>query len=161
MNAQLEEFEPFDVEMAERQKWEMKALKPKHRQVCSMLAQGIARGTIAKVIGCTPEYITMLSKQKLMQDYMKELCQQANLQLEAMYVQSVDAIGDVLREGQPKERLQAARLQMEATKRIGSGAGMEAEVIDTNSRLTRLAERLLALKTPSYREPITVENNNG
>jgi hypothetical protein len=48
--------------------WQMKELKPKHKQVCAMLAQGIDRRTISNVVGCTPEYITMLSKQPLMKD---------------------------------------------------------------------------------------------
>lgn len=156
MNAMVEEELSFERDSST----DLKELKPKHKQICSMLAQGMRRDLIAKIAGCTPTYISMLQKQPIMQEYMKDLCAMANMQLEAMFVQSVDAVGDVLREGAPKERLQAARLQMEATKRIGSGSGIETEVIDTNARLARLAERLLNLQKPSV-EVRLLENDNG
>ncbi len=126
--------------------WQLKELKPKHKQICSMLAQGIRRDTIAAACGCTPTYVTMLAKQPIIKTYIQEMCQAAGLQLDAMFVQSVEAIGEVLTNGNPKERIQAARLQLEATRRIGSGSAIPVEVIDTNSRLAKLAERLLYLQ---------------
>ena len=137
--------EPQDADEG-RQGWLLATLKPKHKQICSMLAQGIPRGTIAAVIGCTPEYITMLSRQPLIQGYIKDMCQTAGLQLEAMFTESVQAIGDVLQNGSTKDKMQAARLQMEATKRIGAGSGLPREVVDTTERLAKLAERLLYLQ---------------
>lgn len=141
--------------------WQLQTLQPKHKQICSMLAQGIKRTAIAEVMGCTPEYITMLSKQPLVLEYIRDMCQAANLQLDAMFVQSVDTIQEIMANGNHRDKLGAVRLQMEATKRIGSATAPIAEVVDTNSRLAKLAERLLALKTPTYREPITVENSSG
>lgn len=154
--------QPTDADRVEEAKgWRLTELKPKHKQVCSMLAQGIPRQTIAQVIGCTPEYISMLAHQPLVRDYIREMCQAADLQLDAMFVQSVDTIQEVMANGTHRDKLQAVRLQMEATKRIGSAIAPVAEVVDTNSRLAKLAERLLALKTPTYHEPITVEQRNG
>lgn len=140
--------------------WEMKELKPKHKQICSMLAQGIPRSTIASVIDCTPEYISMLSAQPKMQDYMKEMCQAASLQLEGMFVQSVEVIGEVMRDGNHADKVKAARLQLEATKRVGAGSVVQSEVIDADVRLATLAARLLALKSPNP-TIITLENING
>lgn len=128
------------------EKWEMKELKPWHKQFCSMLAQGIDRETIAKVLGITPQYVTMLTKQPLVVTYIREMCQFASLQLEAQFVEGVKVIGEVMKEGAPKERLQAVRLNAELTHRIGSGAGVPNEVVDTTERLSRLAEKLLALQ---------------
>jgi len=154
--------QPSDADRVEEAVgWQLSELKPKHKQICSMLAQGIKRGAIAEVIGCTPEYITMLSKQAIIQNYIRDMCQAAGLQLDAMFVQSVDTIQEVMANGTHRDKLNAVRLQMEATKRIGSSISPSAEVIDTNSRLAKLAERLLALKTPAKREPITVEIQNG
>src|SRR5574337_1394950 len=85
--------------------WQLQELKPKHKQICSMLAQGIPRGIIAQVIECTPEYITTLSKQKLVLDYIRDMCQAANLQLDAMFVQSVETIGEAMSNGTRKDRL--------------------------------------------------------
>ena len=66
--------------------------------------------------------------------------------MEAMFTESVQAIGDVLQNGSTKDKMQAARLQMEATKRIGAGSGLPREVVDTTERLAKLAERLLYLQ---------------
>ena len=157
MNAMIEQ--PLDDE--EVVGWQMKELKPKHKQVCAMLAQGIDRRTISNVVGCTPEYITMLSKQPLMKDYIAEMCQAAGLQLDALFVQSVEVISEVMANGSPKERVAAARLQMEATKRWGSGSSIPKEIIDTNDRLARLAERLLYLQGGVTKTIETRRNENG
>jgi len=141
MNAMLRE-----EDSPEKEKWEMKELKPWHRQFCSLLAQGIDRETIAKVLDITPTYVSMLSKQPLIQAYIREMCQFANLQLEAQFVKGVEVIGEVMDKGNNKDRLQAVRLNAELTHRIGSGSGMPGEVVDTNDRLLRLAERLLSLQ---------------
>jgi hypothetical protein len=111
-----------------------------------MLAQGIDRETIAKVLEITPTYVSMLTKQPLIQSYIRDQCQFASLQLEAQFVQGVQVIGDVMTNGNDKERLQAVRLNAELTHRIGAGAGGPSEGGDTNERLTRLAEKLLALQ---------------
>ena len=149
---------------AEREKkgWQLTSLKPKHKQVCAMLAQGIDRDTIAAIVDITPEYVTMLAKQPLVKDYIREMCQAAGLQLDAMFVQSVEVISQVMTNGNAKERIQAARLQLEATKRIGSGSAIPREVIDTNDRLARLAERLLYLQSSQHAPIInTRRNENG
>lgn len=127
-------------------KWEMKELKPMHKQLCSLLAQGIDRQTIAQVLGITPEYVSMLAKQPLVQKYIQEMCQFASLQLEAQFVEGVRVIGDVMANGSDKERLQAVRLNAELTHRIGSGSGLPTELIDSGERLAKLAERLLSLQ---------------
>lgn len=127
-------------------KWEMKKLTPMHKQLCSLLAQGIDRQTIAQALDITPEYVSMLAKQPLVQKYIQEMCQFASLQLEAQFVEGVKVIGDVMANGAPKEKLQAVRLNAELTHRIGSGSGLPTELIDTNERLANLASRLLSLQ---------------
>lgn len=141
---------PISVPHEEQQeavapKWEMKELKPWHKNLASMVAQGIDRQTIAYAMDCTPEYVSMLARQPKMIAYMQELADFANFQLEAQFAKSVAAIGDVLENGGHKEKMQAARLQLEATKRIGSKAGGEVQKEDTVDRLNRLANRLTSL----------------
>ena len=135
--------------------WQLKELKPKHKEMCSLLAQGLGRNDVARIVGCTPEYVTMLMKQPLIKEYMGEMSQLAGIQLDAMFIKSVDTIGDVMQNGNHKERIQAARLQLEATKRIGSNSGLPKEVVDSTERLTKLAERLTAL-IPN-REPNVID----
>ena len=127
-------------------KWEMKKLLPWHKQLCSMLAQGIDRQTIAQVFQKTPEYISMLSAQDLIRTEVNEMRRFAEFQLEAQFVKSVSVIGEVLENGSAKEKIQAARLQLEATRRIGPRMVEEEKLVDTNARLARLAERLLSLQ---------------
>jgi hypothetical protein len=138
-------------------KYDLKELSPKHKQVCSMLAQGHDRATIAAVIGITPEYISMLAKQPLVQAYVRDMSAVANLQLEAMFTSAVTAIGDTLQNGNYSDKVKAARLQLEATKRVGSSGSLIHEVVDSNARLAKLAERLLYLQGHQGQASVEVE----
>ena len=138
---------PVELEEGEgKPNWVMKELKPKHRQICSMLAQGIPQVTIAQVVGVVPEYIPMLMRQPLIKQCFREYCDVAEVQLDAMFVQSVEAIGDTLSKGSYGDKMKAARLQLEATKRIGPRTASTNDLIDSNTRLTKLAEKLLYLQ---------------
>lgn len=151
---------------SEDNKWEMKKLLPWHKQLCSMLAQGIDRQTIAQVFQKTPEYISMLAGQDLIRVEVNEMKRFAEFQLEAQFVKSVSVIGEVLENGSAKEKIQAARLQLEATRRIGPRMVEEEKLVDTNARLARLAERLLSLQGGVGATTITataevIPNGNG
>lgn len=134
-----------EVEEVEGSGKNLKTLKPWHRQMCSMIAQGIPRVTIANVFKKTPEYISMLTAQPLIQTYIQQDCTYAGIQLEAQFVKSVDAIGETLEKGNHKEKMQAARLQLEATKRIGPRSTPQATEINFEDRLIQLSERLVGL----------------
>ncbi len=138
-------------------KWEMKKLLPWHKQLCSMLAQGIDRQTIAQVFQKTPEYISMLTGQALIQEEVREMSRFAEFQLSAQFSKTVSVIGEVLENGNAKEKMQAARLQLEATRRIGPRMVEEEKLIDTNARLTRLAERLLYLQGGAGPKPDIID----
>lgn len=159
LKAPEESSTPMTAVPSEREKWELKELKPMHKQLCSLLAQGIDRGTIAQALNITPEYVSMLAKQAPIQKYIQEMCQFANLQLEAQFIEGVKVIGDVMANGADKDRLQAVRLNAELTHRIGSGSGVPIELIDTNERLAKLADRLLSLqeRQPILQQPVEGE----
>lgn len=142
-----------EQEAATSDKWVMKKLMPWHRDMCSMLAQGIERRTIAAILDCTPEYVSMLCGQQLVKDEIARFSAFAGLQLEAQFTKSVAAIGDTLENGNHKEKMMAARLQMEATKRIGSRAIEPEKLVDSNNRLTKLSERLLGLLDKAQSQP--------
>lgn len=128
-------------------RWELKVLKPMHRQVASLCAQGMKNVDIASVVGITPEYVSMLLRQPLVKEYIAEMCEVVGVRMEALFEKSVDVIADVMETGNNKERIAAARLQLEATKRIGRpdpNAGMERSGAD---RLERLANRLIELQS--------------
>lgn len=133
--------------------WQMKKLKPRHKMVGSLLAQGMRNVEIAKMLAITPEYVSALSRQPLMQAYIQEMCQVTGLRLESMFEKSVDVIGETLRNGTEAGKLKAARLQLEATKRIGRYDPAPTGLGGAEERLIQLAERLLYLSSGSRRTP--------
>ncbi|MBT9145966.1 MAG: hypothetical protein DDT42_01845 [candidate division WS2 bacterium] len=138
---------PFDLEQIENSKWQLTKLKPIHKQVASLAAQGLKNIEIAKIIGITPEYVSMLLRQPLVKDHVMQICETVGTRLEALFETSVDVIAETMVTGSEKGRLQAARLQLEATKRIGrfeQNSGLERSSSD---RLAELAERLILLQS--------------
>lgn len=125
------------------QPWRMKELSEKHKTVAALLAQGLGRQEVAAAAGFTPEYISMLQNQPLFADYVREMTAAAATQLEALFCKSTDVIAEAMVAGNIDERLKAAKLQMEATGRIGRNA--EQERPQQGDRLDVLADRLLAL----------------
>lgn len=126
-------------------RYQLKQLKHKHKQILSLVAQGVDRQTISALMDITPEYVTMLSAMPICRAYLGEMSQAAGVQLEAMFVRSVAVIADAMDNGDTQDRLKAARLQMEATKRIGAAGAVSLTVDSGGDRLERLANRLIGL----------------
>lgn len=125
--------------------WTLRALKPVHRQICSMIAQGIPRYTIAEACQVAPEYVSNLIRQPIIREEIRRFAEFAELQLDAQFTKVVDAIGDTLDNGNNKERMMAARLQLEATKRIGPRSEERGNPGNTEDKLINLANRLVGL----------------
>ncbi len=148
MNAQLAL--PSDAAfeaLEEGQPWQLTKLKPLHKQVASLVAQGMKNVDIAKLCDITPEYVSMLLAQPLVKEYLQEMCEVAGVRMEALFEKSVEVVADIMQNGSDGNKLKAARLQLEATKRIGRpdpNAGLERGNVD---RLERLADRLVALQS--------------
>lgn len=134
-----------EQEVADKPGWVLKELRPWHELVCSLLAQGMSGRDIAAVADCTPNYIYMLARQDLIKKRVMDIAAFAGLQLEAQFSKSVEAIGEALQTGNNKERLMAARLQMEATGRVGSRHAAEDGKKDMNDELVKLSSRLVGL----------------
>lgn len=141
MSAQL--ISPEDA--GEPDAWELKDLKPIHKQVCSLAAQGVRNVKIAELVGITPEYVHVLLKQPVCREYVAKMNAAVGVQLEAMFQQTVEVISGAMQNGNVGEQLKGARLQLEATKRIGSGSMAPQTVDATTDRLALLAERLVGL----------------
>ncbi len=121
----------------------LKELSPRHKQVMALLAQGVDRQTIAKICNYVPEYITWLARQPACKLYLEDMANVVGVRLEALFEKSVDVIAETMVTGNGEERLKAARLQLEATKRLGRH---EIHVNNAdNDRLEKLAERILTL----------------
>lgn len=145
-----------------KQGWLLSALRPKHHQLCALLAQGVPRQTIAAVLDWTPEYITMLARQPLIKQEIRNICEVAGLSAEAQFEKVVSVIGETLENGSEKGRLQAARLNLELTGRVGPRVNSVADQIDSSARLDRLAERLEGLVRRAEEKTIpTRRDSNG
>lgn len=136
-----------DLLREEGERWLMKGLKPMHKQVASLLAQGLRNVDIARMVGITPEYVSILSRQPMVQQYVYEMVAVAGLQLEATFPLVVKTIQETLADGTEAGKLKAARLHLEATKRIGRTELPTRPVEESLDRLTKLGERLLALQS--------------
>lgn len=124
--------------------WQLRKLSEKHKLAAALLAQGLGRASVASACDFTPEYITMLQRQPLFIQYVQDMTAAAAVRLEALFDQSVEIIADTLSNGGAEEKLKAARLQLEATGRIGKNAERGKSDGDDDS-LEHLAERLVSL----------------
>ena len=113
--------------------------------MAALLAQGLNRVEVASAAEISPEYVTWLGGDPLFRGYVKEMAKLADVQLEALFPASVDAIADQLRFGSGEEKLKAARLTMEATGRVGKGS-RRFEEDEEPSKLEELAKRLINLQ---------------
>lgn len=123
---------------------ELKKLSPKHMQVAALVAQGVDRRTIAEACGYTPEYITWLQGQPLFFEYIKTMNKAVAARLEALFTKSVDVIEQAMEHGNVDESLKGAKLQLEATGRIGRYQ-TQTPVAGGEDRLLALSERLVEL----------------
>lgn len=138
--------------------WQLKKLKVKHKQVASLLAQGARNVDIARMLGITPEYVHMLTKQPLVIAYIQEMCQHTGVRLESLFEKCVDVIADTMCNGTEAGKLKAARLQLEATKRIGRGEAPPSAPGSAEDRLLQLAQRLLFLQSGARRPGVYNED---
>ena len=122
--------------------WELKQLKPKHLQICALLAQGMRNVDVAAMTGVTKEYVSMLLRQRLIQQEIARVSEIAGQRLELMFEKVVDVVGDTLENGNATEKLKAARLHGELTHRIGRPDPFAQGAMAPDDRLEKLANRL-------------------
>lgn len=128
-------------------KWELKELRPMHRQVAALVAQGMKYREVAAMVNIHPAYVTTLMAQPLIQEYVKSLCGVAESRIEALFPKSVEVIAEIMDKGSEKGKLAAVKLQLDATKRLGSKRREEGSTEDAEARLERLAEKLIGLQS--------------
>lgn len=132
-------------EKEEKVPWELKKLKPLHHQICALLAQGMKNVEVAAMTGVTKEYICMLLRQPLIKQEVARKGEIAGVRLELMFDKSVDVIASAMENGNHSEKLKAARLHGELTRRIGRPDPFALGNNVPDDRLERLANRLEGL----------------
>lgn len=122
----------------------LKELSPRHKQAMALLAQGTPRQVIAEACDWTPEYITMLAQDPLCLQHLQDISKYVDARFLAMSEKVADVISDTLETGSEKAKLQAVKLQMEATNRIGPER-QRGNSGDNGDKLEVLANRLVTL----------------
>ncbi len=136
----------------------LQALTDKHKQVASLLAQGLGRSEIAKIVDFVPEYVTWLARDPLFKEYLAGLSAYAEAQHEAIFSMTPAVVSEAMRNGSCDERLRAVRLNLEVTGRIGKGERSSGAIEGSFERLATLAERLLKLQS-NVREGVTINGS--
>ena len=123
----------------------LQTLRPKHKQALALLAQGYKNTEVAAMVGYTKDYVSALLRQPLCIDFIRGMNEAVALQLEAQFGQVAGVISDAFAQGNTGEKLKAARLHLEVTKRIGSGRESAPSGQSSEERLASLAHRLIDL----------------
>lgn len=134
--------EPINARDADRPDWVLKRLKPVHLQICALLAQGMKNVEVAAFTGVTKEYVSMLLRQAIIKQEIARVCEITGARLELLFEKSVDTIADAMENGSYSDKLKAARLQLEATRRIGRPDPFATGTSAPEDRLATLANRL-------------------
>ena len=134
----------------------LQALSSNHKEVLSLLAQGLPQAEVAAITGFAPGYIPWLVKQEVCQQYLADMRAVVDHRFTAMTEQSCDTILDVMKNGATDERLKAAKLQLEVVGMVGAGK-KDIQPQGNNDHLQQLADRLVGL-LKSTREGIVYEN---
>lgn len=125
--------------------FKLQALTDKHRQVASLLAQGLGPTDIAELVDFVPQYVTMLTRDPLFKEYLATMSAVAEARHESMFAMTPDVVFNAMRSGSVDEQLKAARLNLEITGRIGKNERPNTGGDTSIERLNVLADRLLGL----------------
>lgn len=131
-------------ELMER-KVQLQELSQKHKGVAALLAQGAPRAVAAAAFDYTEEYVTWLGGDPLFQQHVREMNRLVDARLELLYEKSVDVIADQMVNGSGEDRLKAARLQLEATSRVGNSRRDPSAGEQAPDYLELLSQRLVKL----------------
>lgn len=128
-----------------QRKVQLQELSPKHKLVAQLLSQGVGREEVAAAAGYAPDYITWLGGDPLFVEHVRAMSRLVDTHMEALYGKSVDVIADQMTFGAAEDKLKAARLQLEATGRIGKNYQPRGAGDGDGDRLSTLANRLINL----------------
>jgi DNA-binding transcriptional MerR regulator len=108
--------------------WVLQKLTTRHKRIVAAKAAGLSRSDIARLCNCTPEYVSMLLQQKLIQDYLTEQHIQIDQDMRDLMGPAVEAIRETLDSPDDKVRLSAAALVLKTNGKLGSSQGDDANL---------------------------------
>lgn len=135
---------------------QLQKLNERHKTAAALVAQGVPRATVAQAVQYAPEYITWLQRQPVFIAYVREMNAAAAVQLEAMFAKSVTIIAEGMDQG-GEVALKAAKMQLEATGRLGRERSVREGGDPGVDRLGQLANRLIDLLQDKRRRTFNEE----
>jgi len=119
--------------------WKLKKLSQKHKNMIALHCQNMKREDIGEIVGCTPEYVSMILAQPLAKEYLREVELYLDQRLQGLYNKTVDVIEAGLDGAATDAQLKAARLQMEATGKLKGDKAENQSAEDVVTALLKAA----------------------
>lgn len=98
--------------------WVLKKLSQKHKHIIALHLQGVSRFDIGSVCGCTPEYVSMVVKQPLAQEYLRQVEAHMDEQLRVAGIRGTEVLLEKLDSTDEEIQLKAARLALESQGKL-------------------------------------------
>ncbi len=127
------------LDLMAKDKWQPKHLTQKHKNIIALHAQGLSRSEISEFCKCTPEYVSMIVATPITKEYMADLDRYLDSRLSALYGKAVQTIADGMDGAASDTQLKAARLQLEATNKLGKADKEQQSAEDVVSAILKYA----------------------
>jgi hypothetical protein len=99
--------------------WELKKLTTRHKRIVQLKLAGLERVDIARMVKCTPEYISMLLSQPLVKDYMTARQADIDADLRDLTGQAVNTLRSAMDSPDDKVALASAQTVLRANGKLG------------------------------------------
>lgn len=121
------------------QKWTLKVLTPRHREIADLLLEGeLDRDQIAAIYKLNRDYISMLKQQPLFREYIEQRYAELDEKFRSLYHSTISAVQDGLNDADTKNRLSAARLYLESHGKMDGGSKTSETAEDVITRMLNL-----------------------
>lgn len=127
------------MDLIAKDKWQPKHLSQKHKNIIALHAQGVSREEIGEFCKCTPEYVSMIVATPIAKEYLSDLERYLDSRMNALYSQSVETIHQGMMGNATDTQLKAARLQLEATNKLGKDNKESQSAEDVVSAILKAA----------------------
>lgn len=86
----------------------LKRLNPRHRMIIALHLNGMTAGSIAKVLGVNPQYVSIVLNDPLVQSTLERIYEDLDEELRALFPKAVEALRDGLEDPDNRIKLKAS-----------------------------------------------------
>lgn len=118
-------------------KWVLKKLTARHKRIVNLKIAGLQREDIARMVKCTPEYISMLLQQELVKSYMADRNADVDQDLKDLTKAAVDTLRSTVDSPDDKVALASAQTILRANGKLG-GPPVDEEKLTAEDVVAKL-----------------------